>query len=166
VKFNQKGFTVFEVVLLVLVLAALGLAGYSIYQARQDKVADSGAASSQPKTTQAQSVAGDPEVRVKELYALYLPRATEVIDTEVVTTLRQKGYVIGDLEGHTNLLCSQGVVPKSIETTLVSKSGSEAVVAAVKVYSDGSKEDEITLVMSANSDNQWALKKILCKLSS
>ncbi len=54
IKLNQKGFTGFEVVLIVIALVAIGAAGYFAYEARQDKTVLVAAPKKTEKTIQAQ----------------------------------------------------------------------------------------------------------------
>ena len=51
---NQKGFTAFEIVIVIVALLAIGAAGYFAYQARQDKT-DYSVSVSKKKTDKAQS---------------------------------------------------------------------------------------------------------------
>lgn len=77
---NQKGFTVFEAVIIIVALVAIGAAGYFAYQARQDKTDYSVSVPKKSQTSSKDSKSsGKPQVANKPPANCYVPPSYDVV---------------------------------------------------------------------------------------
>lgn len=171
-KLNQKAFAVVEIVIALIVLAAIGSVGYYVYQNRADdsqnesvEIPAENRKDQNEETEKAVNTPVSPDVRLKEFYADYTLNYTESSEA-VINGYKTKGYIHPEFPFTATeepVYCGNEMLPDSVNVKIVDQKSDVTVLDVQKIYTDGSgASNSIVAEMKLNDANQWALSKITC----
>ncbi len=162
---NERGFTVFEITLVVLVFAAIGAAGYFAYQARQNTESDYSV--NVPKKTTSNQASGtskpapDSVAFVQQFYDEYLANSGNVLAIEIFKKYGTQNFVTTSeqAEGYDPVLCGQQGTSQA--KVITAKQG-DIVVATIQYPGTPPDNKTDAKVSTITSGGKLAIDSITC----